>query len=585
MKKKIIALCMAALLILTLCACTTVPETPNPNESQNGLSAKEHYNDVMMYLSRSKYVFFHSYGDEDCYDVEIEKDNEKLEGKLEADFLENKYGFDFEIEYTADGENVKELDASVDYADGYLYTAANGISTLPLKTAFNCNGIESDALRALYGIRRLTYSAFMDDIEKYYRIIETEDKNSTVATLSITGEDIKKHAENNISDEAYGFDAESIKLNCNISLKTQADASLTDFKIDSALSFTTGEKSCEFNLNYTETSFDAVFRVSSESGNAEYSLKAENGKGTLILNGEPREMDTEGYMNAPEHFKCRTLEVPFEYSESSNPELNGYNIVIERVRFIGEAAELESNTATTAEDDEFVFGTDVDLQMSIVHFANTYGLRVGGYYNGASFEITSKGNKEINITVPAEYCEDENTFNSELYEKAPEFCERFGILQESADPEGIIEASDGFGSYIIDLAQKNGYYTTSFTMISEGIKFTDGRVLPLTYESLLHDDENDVRTATINGRNYLLSSYTDFEGTLCQSLECTDEIEGYATTSKVLFYPELEYGDITMGFTVEINGNEYTFTYLDGYTEKRIIAFDEEIGAYRFIEE
>ncbi len=588
MKKRIIALSLAIpLLLFALSACFTEPETKNPNESQGGLSATGHYNDLMRYLSKSQYLFFDKTGDRSAYNIEIEKDNNEIEGTLKADLLENKYAFDFDIDFTADGEEQKELEFLLTYGDGNIYSSANGISTLPLKTSHDGYGLQTEALRALYGIRSLTYSAFTNDIEKYYHIVETDDKEATVASFSINGEDIKKHAEESIFDEKYGFDAESLELDCDISLKTLPEGEgvkVTDFQVDSSLLYVANERLCEFVIHYNESSFDAVFKVYSDSEkkeiNSEYSLKAKDGKGTLLLSGELREMNTEDYMYAPESFKCHTLEVPFEYNEADSIDLNGYILTIERIRFKGEAVELQSNTATNAENEDFVFGKDIDLTLSFVHFAKSGEFRVKGISDGFDFEITRGSSRFDEIAIPTEYTESKDEFIAELYENAPEFCERFGIMQESADPEGIIEASDGYGSYIIDLSQKNGYFTTSFTMIPEGIKFTDGRVLPLSYESLIHDDENDVRTATINGRNYLLSSYTDYEGTLCQSLECTDEIEGYAVTSKVLFYPELEYGDITMGFTVEVNGDKYTLTYLDGYKEEKTITFDSEIGMY-----
>ncbi len=582
MKRRIIALFLAIpLLIFTLTACFTEPETPSPNESQGGLSAKAHYNDVATFLSKSKYVFFNSFGDEDCYDVLVEKENEKLAGTLEADYLENKYELDCEIVYTADGENIKELDASVIYADGYIYRSANEIGTLPLKSEYE-SVIELEALRALYGIRRLTYSAFHADIEKYYRIIETDDKQATVASISINGEDIKKHAEVTVADEKYGFDPESLELDCDISLKALPEdegVTVTDFQIDSSLLYVANGKHCEFALHYDESSFDALLKVYSDSEkkeiSSEYSIKAENGSGRLLLSGELRDMDTEGYANAPEEFKCRTLEVPFEYSEAKNPELNGYILTIERVRFIGEAEELNGNAATTADDGEFVFGADIDMQIGFVRIPNAHKLRVSGYYKGASFEIISSSGKEANVAVPEQYTESESDFIAELYESAPEFCERFGIMQESIDPVDIIELSDGYGSYIIDPMRKNGYYTTTFTMEAEGIRFADGRVLPLSYEQIMHDDENGIHTAVINGRNYSISSYNDYEGTLCQALECTDEIEGYGVTALVLYYPELEYGDIKIGFTAETDGEYYLLTFLDGYTERISAVFEE----------
>ncbi len=588
MKKKIIALFLAIpLLLFALSACFTAPETKNQSESQGGLSAKSHYNDVVFYLSKSQYLFFDKAVDRSVYDIEIEKDNDVIEGRLTADFLENRYAFDLDIDFTTNDEEHKELEFLLTYGDGSIYSSANDISTLPLKAAHDGYGLQTEALRALDGIRRLTYSAFTNDIEKYYRIVETDDKEATVASFSINGEDIKKHAEESSFDEKYGFDAESLELDCDISLKTLPEGEgvrVTDFQVDSSLLYTAGGKPCEFVIHYDESSFDAVFKVYSDSEkkevSSEYSLKAKDGKGTLLLSGELREMNTEDYVYAPEGFKCHTLEVPFEYNEVDNVDLNGYSLTIERIRFKGEAIELQSNTATNAENKDFVFGKDIDLNLSFVHFADTGKFSARGISDDFDFEITRVSKRFDEIPIPTEYTESQDEFIAELYENAPEFCERFGIMQESADAEGIIEASDGFGSYIIDLSQKNGYYMTSFTMIPEGIKFTDGRVLPLTYENLIHDDENDVRTATINGRSYLLSSYTDYEGTLCQSLECTDEIAGYAVTSKVLFYPELEYGDITMGFTVEADGDKYTLTYLDGYTEEKVITFDSETGMY-----
>ncbi len=171
--------------------------------------------------------------------------------------------------------------------------------------------------------------------------------------------------------------------------------------------------------------------------------------------------------------------------------------------------------------------------------------------------------------------------SDEAYEsEASEFC-------EPNDDEGLnetnIEVADGYGTYVIDEAQRNGFYLSTFTMETEEIVLADGRRIPLNYSEFAYDEETKTHQAVINGRNYRLSEYTDYEGVLCQSLECIDEIDGYAITASVLYYPELEYGNITMGFVIEKNENgEYKFTYPDGHSETRKVLFDEELGMYYF---
>lgn len=150
------------------------------------------------------------------------------------------------------------------------------------------------------------------------------------------------------------------------------------------------------------------------------------------------------------------------------------------------------------------------------------------------------------------------------------------------DASESYEISDGYGCYIIVKNEKNGYYSTTFTMATEGIKFEDGRILPFTYESLEYSGEDGEHIAEINGHKFVLNEHTDYEGTLCQTLECIDEIEGFSRTASVIFYPELEYGNIVIGFTYENNENNYVFTFLDGHTEEKTVLTDEENGRLYF---
>lgn len=586
MNKKITALLISVMFLLV--GCTTVPETHNPIGNQNKVSSKEHCNDVITYLSESKYVFFESFSDSKNFDVTFKKDNDEYNGTLKADFAENRYAFDCNMLVNS-GEEYESFKLNAVYGGNNAYIRADGINELHLKTAQD-DYIDTAPLRALYGICRLTESAFLNDIENYYRIIETDDSDATVASLSIYGEDVKKHAESGDFGEKYGFDSESIDLNCNVSLKTAKEGKdaliVTDFKIDSSLSYTANGRYCSFVLEHSESVFNCVFAVYTDSDKtekrAEYILTAENGSGSLTLNGEMREMDTNGYTNAPEGFKCHTLEIPFEYSEIENPELNGYNVIIKRIRFKGEALELQSNTATTADDGEFVFGTDTDVSISFIRQTDIGGYRISGFANNLHFQIqeSTSQSHDIDISLPELYTEDKDAFFGELYEKSPAFCEKIGLRDKTLNPDDVIEITDGYGKYIFYLSENFGSYSTTYTMDTDSAKFADGRTLPFTYEIITRNEETGEYTALINGMTFHFGEYTDSNGKLCQVLECTDTIENYPETAILYYYPELEHGEIKMGFVFKADGDAYTMTFIDGHTETKTLVYDEVLGEY-----
>lgn len=187
----------------------------------------------------------------------------------------------------------------------------------------------------------------------------------------------------------------------------------------------------------------------------------------------------------------------------------------------------------------------------------------------------SQKNDESVLSESGETVTDSDTVTDEV----SEYCEQ--ISDEIYGNDTVI--SDESGTYVIDEENGNGFYLADFTMESDEIVLADGRRIPLSYTEFVYDETDMAYLAVINGRNYRLSEYTDCDGALCQSLECTDEIEGFAVTASVLYYPELEYGNITMGFTFEKNGNnEYIFTYPDGHSETRTVYYDGESGMYYF---
>ncbi|MBE6683873.1 MAG: hypothetical protein E7595_06985 [Ruminococcaceae bacterium] len=172
-------------------------------------------------------------------------------------------------------------------------------------------------------------------------------------------------------------------------------------------------------------------------------------------------------------------------------------------------------------------------------------------------------------------------------ENYPTLSDHMGLTEDlngDGGEDGIIELSDGNGTYILNSENNNGVYMTSFTIGQDSIVLNDKREIPLNYSELTYDEEGGKHIATINGRKYEISEYTDPDGTLCQSLICIDDIENLDFTASVLFYPELEYGDISLGFVYEIakNGTEYTFTYPDGHKETRTVEFDSTLGRYVF---
>ncbi len=199
---------------------------------------------------------------------------------------------------------------------------------------------------------------------------------------------------------------------------------------------------------------------------------------------------------------------------------------------------------------------------------------------------------EFTVTLPDKVLniyvnEHAESFENQISEKYPAIAEFYGIAQNlngDGGEDGIIELSDGNGTYILNSENNNGVYMTSFTIGQDSIVLNDKREIPLNYSELTYDEEGGKHIATINGRKYEISEYTDPDGTLCQSLICIDDIENLDFTASVLFYPELEYGDISLGFVYEIakNGTEYTFTYPDGHKETRTVEYDSALGRYVF---
>ncbi len=588
MKTKIFAFLL--ILSLLLASCASVPESPQNEESKQALSASNHYAQVINHLAKSKHLFFGKLFESESLNIKIENEDEILKGRYNADYAENRYAFDFALDYKTIIEELKSIEGSVVFAEGYTYSSFEGISTLPFKKQADTKGIEAEALRALCGIGGLASSAFEKEPEKYYRFVETDDKKATVAAFSINGEDIKACSEASDFAQKYGFDRESIELNCSGSLKTEPDKSrgltVTDFQIESTLSFTAGEKFCEFTLKHDDSSFDALLAVYNDADKKEpcsqYSLNAENGKGKLTLNGTPREIDNADLQKAPEGFKCHTIAFPFEYKETENEELCGYSLEFTQINFKGDAPAAQSNTNT--EDLGYSFAEFIEpLTLNFNRTSEPSSCRISGVQGSTVFEINfeSSGGE---IVIPQEYTENEYEYYLELNEKAEDFCQRFDILSQAESVEKIT-VKNGDSLYFIDPWQKCGYFETEFTMAENEIHFSDGRILPFIYEELTYNEQEGHHTAVINGRNYLLTTFTSNEGSLCQLLECTDEFEGYAVTSSVLYYPELEYGKISMGFTFEIEDEKYTLTYLDGYTEQHTIVLDEESGSYIFADE
>lgn len=588
MKKRIIAFLLAIPFLLV--GCTNESESVISEASTNTLTAKSHFSKLTdIFDSHGKYAFFDSIRNCEIYDFDLNTSTDEISGRIEADFFDNRYKLDCNIHCSSDESEYESLALSAIYGDGNAYVSVKDIEEAPLKLE-NTESYDYKALRSLYGVRLFVNELFVKDAEKYYNIANSDDGKSTIATLALNNDDVRAYAERTKVDEEYGFDANSIELDFNATFKTsKADneigLSLDEFLITSTLSYKTDEQQCVLELNYSENSFNACFTVYANGEKNEviskYTVKSENGSGSVILNGKARRMDTNGYANAPDEFLCHTVELPFEFTESKN---GWQTLTIERIRFKGISPELDSNTATTADGGEFVFGKDVNI--SVRFFDNdAVGFDMNIRIDDMHLKIAESrtGSYNLDIHLPESYTEDEVTFINKLYEKAPIFCEHFNVLPESELYETNIEVADGYGTYVIDEAQRNGFFLSTFTMETEEIVLADGRRIPLNYSEFAYDEETKTHQAVINSRNYRLSEYTDYEGVLCQSLECIDEIDGYAITASVLYYPELEYGNITMGFVIEKNENgEYKFTYPDGHSETRKVLFDEELGMYYF---
>ena len=148
----------------------------------------------------------------------------------------------------------------------------------------------------------------------------------------------------------------------------------------------------------------------------------------------------------------------------------------------------------------------------------------------------------------------------------------------NAKRESIIAEAE-YGRYILYTEEGYGFYETEMTMHDGYMLLADGRKVPLVYESVSHG-EDEICSANINGRKHNITSFTDSEERLCQLLECAEDNNDFPITSKIIYYPELEYGIATIGFRTETAEDGFLLSYFDGGSYLLTVSLDEENGNY-----
>ena len=173
----------------------------------------------------------------------------------------------------------------------------------------------------------------------------------------------------------------------------------------------------------------------------------------------------------------------------------------------------------------------------------------------------------------------------EASEELPEESDAEESAEENVDAEASnakresIIAEAEYGRYIIYTEEGYGFYETEMTMHDGYMLLADGRKVPLVYESVSHG-EDEICSANINGRKHNITSFTDSEERLCQLLECVEDSNDFPITSKIIYYPELEYGIATIGFRTETAEDGFLLNYFDGGSYLLTVTLDEENGNY-----
>ena len=188
--------------------------------------------------------------------------------------------------------------------------------------------------------------------------------------------------------------------------------------------------------------------------------------------------------------------------------------------------------------------------------------------------------EEFTVDIPDDYTEGEDEFDAVISALA----EKYPLISEMMNPNSEAEIIDAYSGedtvYTIFPDDGNGIYSTSFTLRGDFIVLADGRTIPFIYETLVPAEEEGEYTTVINGRNYRIYEYVDFDDMRVQVLECTDEIEGYPEASVITYKPDLGEGIIDLGFVFEQTDDVYTITYPDGKQETVKIIYDEDAEQY-----
>ena len=182
-----------------------------------------------------------------------------------------------------------------------------------------------------------------------------------------------------------------------------------------------------------------------------------------------------------------------------------------------------------------------------------------------------------------------NATTAQSTDEASEELPEESAAEESAEENVDAEASNAkresiiaeaeYGRYILYTEEGYGFYETEMTMHDGYMLLADGRKVPLVYESVSHG-EDEICSANINGRKHNITSFTDSEERLCQLLECAEDNNDFPITSKIIYYPELEYGIATIGFRIETAEDGFLLSYFDGGSYLLTVSLDEENGNY-----
>lgn len=264
---------------------------------------------------------------------------------------------------------------------------------------------------------------------------------------------------------------------------------------------------------------------------------------------------------------CNTDEAESSQSSSENSAFEASAAVSDNsISLDNESSGIEeSSSAVSEENSNEDFVSDIG--------GDTEGSNANDDNSSLSDEVSDES------SAPEENSEDDSDF---------EYSED-DVISDGYDVVDMIEVGDESGAYIF-YPNGTGFYSASFDAVQTDanelcFKLHDDRSFVLKYSEIEYDAENGVGYTEMNGMSFVVTEIIDDSNLLCQALDCTEEIKGFEEavyTISIMFYPELEYGELIIGFVYEAKGNVYSLSYADGNKGKKTIVYDEETGAYSF---